>query len=105
MRLLKWALCVGVFFNLIYDILKRYGFSNPEWFWYVGLALEILLLFIVIRKALGRNALTNIGIYMSVGVLAKEMFGNPLDISFIEYPIILGAYFIDNYIHKRNDRN
>lgn len=105
MRLLRWAICIGVFFNLIYDVLKRYGFENPEWFWYVGQSLEILLLFIVIRIALGRSAITNLGIYISIGVLAKEVFGNPLEINFIEYPIILAAYFIDNFIYKRNDRN
>ena len=35
-----FTLFIGVFFNFIYDIMKAYGFDGPEWFWYVGQALE-----------------------------------------------------------------
>ena len=95
------ALFIGVFFNFIYDVLKQYGFNSPEWFWYVGVALETTLLYIALRIILGSHWILNLAIYIMCGVLIKELIGNPLNINFIEYPVIIVVGLLDRYYQKK----
>ena len=98
------ALFIGIFFNLVYDVLKHYGLNSPEWFWYVGLALETTILYLIIRSLLGRHWITSLSIYVMIGVFVKEAIGIPFKINFLEYPVILAAGLIDRYlINKKNE--
>ena len=105
MRTIGAALFLGIFFNFVYEVLRQFGINNSEWFWYVGQKVEILLLFVALWQMKGRHPIINLGIYISIGALIKEILGIATEVNFYEYPIILGAYLFELYIYRKNDRN